>query len=281
MAAGDDHRSRAGQGRALAGGELGCLGGAEPGLQAQGMMDQGHEVEPGRSRFGHGGHGAEGEAVDHHRGTGGQAGQGTLRDEQIVRAREGKSERKAQEPDVPAAGLQLVHQAPVVEIAAGADGEIARKRQHQPLGWAQIGVLECGPGDVAFPQGHLDRADRFGAGPELAGLGGGAHALEHVPGQELGGGVLALEHLEVVEVLVAELAANRLQRRAGTADVDDDVARRDEPLGAELAVDDEGGPVQLLRRPEHLALETVRDHHMLANADAVHGFLPARQSALG
>jgi hypothetical protein len=35
--------------------------------------------------------------------------------------------------------------------------------------------------------------------------------------------------------------------------------------------DDVGGSVQLLRRAEHFAVEAVRDHEVVADADAEHG----------
>ena len=56
---------------------------------------------------------------------------------------------------------------------------------------------------------------------------------------------------------------------AGRADVDDD-AMAVQLAAAELDIDDVGGAVQALRRPEHLAVEAMRDHHVVANADGEH-----------
>ena len=63
-----------------------------------------------------------------------------------------------------------------------------------------------------------------------------------------------------------------MQRVARAADVDDDAVRI-ERGAAKLDVDDVRGAVQALRRAEHLALEAVRDHEVVANANAEHGAL--------
>ena len=107
-------------------------------------------------------------------------------------------------------------------------------------------------------------------GPSWPSLVGRAHAVEHVAGQELGRGVDALEHLEVVEILVAELGRRSPSASSPARPMSTTMLPSVEPLAAELAVDDEGGAVQLLRRAEHLALEAVRDHHVVADANAVH-----------
>src|SRR5262245_21796867 len=57
------------------------------------------------------------------------------------------------------------------------------------------------------------------------------------------------------------------------ADVDDDSGRIE--IGpAELDIDHERRAVQPLRGSKHLALEAVRDHHVVAHCDAVHSVLP-------
>jgi hypothetical protein len=88
-------------------------------------------------------------------------------------------------------------------------------------------------------------------------------------GQGLGRGVAAGQLRLVVEVAVGEPLDDGVQRRRRPPDVDHD------PVGVEFCapergVDDVGGAVQALGRPEHLAAQAVRDHHVVADGDAIH-----------
>src|SRR5215207_3438685 len=130
-------------------------------------------------------------------------------------------------------------------------------------------ALERRPGDMALPERDLEATHVLPARPQPSRLDGFADAIEDVPREELGRRVPALEHPELVEVLVVQLAQGRLELLVRAADVDHDPVLVH--LGtAELEIDDEGGSVQPLRRPEHLALEAVRDHDVLAHPDAEH-----------
>ncbi len=73
-------------------------------------------------------------------------------------------------------------------------------------------------------------------------------------------------------LLVVQRAKDGLQRVMCAADVHDDPVRRD-VLAKERDVDDEGSAVQRLGRPEELALETVRDHDVVAHFDGKHAWL--------
>ena len=65
------------------------------------------------------------------------------------------------------------------------------------------------------------------------------------------------------------------QAVARAADVDDDAVGIE--LGAaKLDVDDVGRAVQLLRRAEDFAVETVRDHEVIADGDAEHACASAQ-----
>src|SRR6478736_4313594 len=92
--------------------------------------------------------------------------------------------------------------------------------------------------------------------------------------QRLGGGVHADESSLLVQVPVAQLADHGMQFRSGSADVHDDVVRvqRLPPKGG---VDDVRSPVQALRGTEHLTMEAVGDHHVIADGDAEHVNYPS------
>src|SRR5262249_4868597 len=152
-----------------------------------------------------------------------------------------------------------------------ARGEAADRRCSRPsadrgrLEWRSGAVpvstdatFVAGPGDVALSDLDLDRLDPIGTRAEPAVVAGRAHPPEYPPGQELSGRVAALEFRDVVEIAVVDFGERRFQHVRGTADVDDDRVLVE--LGpAELDVDHEGGPVQPLGRPKHLAPEAVRD----------------------
>ena len=87
--------------------------------------------------------------------------------------------------------------------------------------------------------------------------------------EELRRRVAAAERGLVVEVAEVQRGEHVAQRVARAADVDDDAVGV-ELVAAELDVDDVGRAVQLLRGAEHLALEAVRDHEVVADRDAEH-----------
>ena len=64
----------------------------------------------------------------------------------------------------------------------------------------------------------------------------------------------------------------RFEGLVGAADIDDDAVLR-EILAEEGDVNDEGGAVHGLRRPEQLAPEAMRDHDVLAHLDGIHAAL--------
>lgn len=86
-------------------------------------------------------------------------------------------------------------------------------------------------------------------------------------GEELGRGVPPGEGRFLVQVAVVEFAEDGAEFVSGPCNVDNDV------VGVQLrttegGVHEERSPVQSLRRPEDLAVETVRDHDVIANGDA-------------
>ena len=99
------------------------------------------------------------------------------------------------------------------------------------------------------------------------------HPVEHDAREKLGRRVAALERRVVIQVPEVHLREDGVQHFRRAADVDDDavgVERRP----AKLDVDDERGAVQALRRAEHVALEAVGNHHVIAHRNAVHRMPP-------
>ena len=108
---------------------------------------------------------------------------------------------------------------------------------------------------------------------ELARRDLGRDALVNDEREELRRRVLAAERRLVVEVAEVQRGEHFAQASLGAADVDDDAVGVE--LGAaELDVDDVGRAVQLLRGAEHLPLEAVRDHEVVADGDAEHAAVP-------
>ena len=68
---------------------------------------------------------------------------------------------------------------------------------------------------------------------------------------------------------MVQLGKDRTEDLGGLADVDHDVVGV-QCTTAEGGVHHERGAVQALGRTEHLAPETVRDHHVVSDGDAVH-----------
>jgi hypothetical protein len=94
-------------------------------------------------------------------------------------------------------------------------------------------------------------------------------ALEDQPREEFGRRIPPLERRIVVEIAVVELREHDAQSLERRADVDD------EPVvielhALELDIDDVSRAVQVLRGTEDLSFETVRDHEVIADRDAVH-----------
>ena len=90
-----------------------------------------------------------------------------------------------------------------------------------------------------------------------------------------------LKASHLVEVAVVERGQRRLELVHGPADIDDDPVRT-QVRATKLDIDREGGAMQLLRRPEHLALEAVRDHDVVPDPDAEHARdLPRARQAAG
>src|SRR5689334_24745463 len=87
--------------------------------------------------------------------------------------------------------------------------------------------------------------------------------------EELGRRVPALERRVVVEVAVIQLCEHDAEELTRGGDVDDEavVVELD---ALELHVDDVGRAVQVLRGSEHLSLEAVSDHEVIADRDAEH-----------
>jgi hypothetical protein len=75
---------------------------------------------------------------------------------------------------------------------------------------------------------------------------------------------------ELVEIAIVELGEHRLQQIKSAADITND------PIGIkrvppQFSLNHEGRAVQLLSRPENSAHQTVRNHEVMADGDAVHG----------
>ena len=70
------------------------------------------------------------------------------------------------------------------------------------------------------------------------------------------------------------LGQHLVQYLGRPTDVDDDVVRV-EIRAPERGVDDVGRAMEALRRPEHVAAEAVGDHHVIADGDAEHGYVPS------
>ena len=126
---------------------------------------------------------------------------------------------------------------------------------------------------MRFAERHLDRLER---GTFLAERAGGdpiAHALADLLRQHLGRGVAAGELGQLVEIAVVERRQHALEQLAEQPDVDNDAVGVEFPP-RQLQIDDEGGAVQPLRRAEHLALEAVRHHDVVADGHTEHAALP-------
>ena len=194
--AGDDHRSRAGQRRALAGGEPGCLGRARarsPGTGGDGPAPRGRAGrQPLRPPSGMAP--APGRRSAPWRPAAGPARIGPRRIE-VGSGRERKAGSAGSAGRPPARASSSSAEPPVVEVASGPAVKIAREGQDDRCAWGSNLVLVGGPGDVALPQGDLDR----GRPPRRRARAGRPwrrpHPVEDVPGQELGRGVAALEQL--------------------------------------------------------------------------------------
>ena len=128
---------------------------------------------------------------------------------------------------------------------------------------------------MRFVQRHAQAVECEGAVAQLAAADRIGHGVEHRPRQKLGRRVPAREPRFVVEVPVVETRQDRVHRVGGTADVDNDVVGV-QPVAAELHVHDVGRAVEALGGAEHRAGEAVRDHHVAADADAVHDLLYGR-----
>jgi hypothetical protein len=96
------------------------------------------------------------------------------------------------------------------------------------------------------------------------------YPLEDPARHELGGGVLALEVGVLVQVAVVEFGEDRAQGAARQPDVHHQVVGV-EPGSAKLQVHHVGSPMEPLGRSEDGAAEAVGDHHVVADAQAVHG----------
>ena len=92
-------------------------------------------------------------------------------------------------------------------------------------------------------------------------------------GHEFRRGVLPSQGGQFVEIVVVDGVENTAQLRAREADVDQEIGGI-EPFGEELGFHRESRAVQALRRAEFLAAETVRDHDVVADRQAVHVWLP-------
>src|SRR6185503_17830802 len=123
-----------------------------------------------------------------------------------------------------------------------------------------------GPRDVRLVQRHAQARQLTRVGAELAGRDLRRDALVNHEREELRRRVAAAKGRLVVEVAEIQRGEHAAQRVARAAYVDDDPVGV-ELLAAKLDVDDVGRAVQLLRRAEHLALEAVRDHEVVANGN--------------
>src|SRR5688572_1432398 len=120
-----------------------------------------------------------------------------------------------------------------------------------------------GPCDVRLVQRHAQASEASRVDAELAGGDLRRDALVDDECQELGRRVAAAKVRLVVEVAEIQRSEHVAQCAAREPDVDDDAVGV-ELAAAKLDVYDVSRAVQVLRGTEHLALETVRDHEMVA-----------------
>src|SRR5690606_18542279 len=100
-------------------------------------------------------------------------------------------------------------------------------------------------------------------------------------GHELRGGVPTCEFLQVVEVAVVQSLEGVAQGGTRQPDVDHETVVV-ELLALEGSVDDVRRTVQSLRRTKDLAAETVSDHDVIADVQAVQrGSVRSRTKAAG
>ena len=100
------------------------------------------------------------------------------------------------------------------------------------------------------------------------------HAIKDHAGQVLRGGVATGEGRYLNQIAVVDIRKQRAQGLGGEADIHDQ-AIAVQILAAKGYVDHIGGAMQPLRGTEDFSLETVGDHHVIANPERVHVTSPS------
>ena len=99
-------------------------------------------------------------------------------------------------------------------------------------------------------------------------------------GEQFGRGVDPGKGRIVVEIVVTQRADDGAQLVGSPPDVDHNVVVV-EGGPPERRIDDVGRAVKVLRGPEHLAAEAVRDHHVVAHCHTEHGVTSLRNRWCG
>src|SRR5690348_15721555 len=102
---------------------------------------------------------------------------------------------------------------------------------------------------------------------------GPAQQTVYVRGQVFRGGVRASKLLFLVKVAVIKYVECRPKLSFGEPNVDDQLLAI-ESFRPKLGLHGIGRAMQALRRAEHLAFETVGDHYVVADGQAVHASAP-------
>src|SRR5262249_24495998 len=129
-----------------------------------------------------------------------------------------------------------------------------------------------GPGDVRLTKCGPHAFDFACAGPELTTPDCRYDPLEHDARKKFCRRVLAPELVDVIQISKVHVGKNSAQRIGCPPDVDDDPVAIDYPP-PKFHVDDVGGAVRALRRPERLTFEAVGDHEVISHANCVHRLL--------
>ena len=269
LVAGADHARDARQQRRLERREAARLRRGDAGLVGKRMMEDRQEPQTMRLAEQAIAKAGEREPVDHRDRAIGQRRERRPRGLARAVVGFGEAARQLAHRDLDPARAQAVHQAPRIEIAAG---ELIDRPRHQQRERSH----DSAPSNAAQAIGDLrKRTRRLASAPAVPGPSAPAailrlEAAEDFARHEFGGGVAAAETRHLVEIAISELAQHLVEQRLGQADIADEAVAVE--LGAaKLDLHLVGRAMELLRRPENLADETMGDHDVAADRDAVHG----------